>query len=96
MPTVPDLGEVSAILKRHLPAGYQAVLFGSRATGKASPRSDWDIGLLGPKPLRSRLVGDIREELEEMQTLHTFDLVDLTTVPDYFRKSALRMAVNLI
>ena len=96
MPTVPNLAEVSTILKRHLPAGYQAVLFGSRATGQARPRSDWDIGLMGPQPLRSRIIGDIREELEDMRTLHTFDLVDLTTVPDYFRKIALRKVVKLI
>ena len=95
MPTVPNLAEVSTILKRHLPAGYQAVLFGSRATGQARPRSDWDIGLMGPQPLRSRIIGDIREELEDMRTLHTFDLVDLTTVPAYFRKIALRKVVKL-
>jgi predicted nucleotidyltransferase len=40
MPTTPNLAEVAAILKKYLPAGYEAVLFGSRATGKARLRSD--------------------------------------------------------
>ena len=96
MPTTPNLVEVAEILKRHLPEGYQAVVFGSRATGKARKGSDWDIGILGPKPLRNIILGDIREELEEMRTLHTFDVVDLTTVPDYFRRVALRKTIKLV
>ena len=96
MPTTPNLEEVSAILKRFLPAEYQAVLFGSRATGHARPRSDWDIGLLGPTALRGAIVEHIREELEEMRTLHSFDVVDLNTVPDFFRKAALKKVVRLV
>ncbi|MCK9364911.1 MAG: nucleotidyltransferase domain-containing protein [Syntrophales bacterium] len=35
--------------------GYRIVLFGSRATGKARDRSDFDIGVLGdiPRPLKT-------------------------------------------
>jgi predicted nucleotidyltransferase len=96
MPTTPNLDEVSKILKRYLPVGYQAVLFGSRATGQARLRSDWDIGLLGPAPLRGAILEYIREELEEMRTLHSFDVVDLNNVPDFFRKAALKKVVRLI
>ena len=96
MPSSPDLAEVARILKRFLPPEYQAVLFGSRATGRARSGSDWDIGLLGPRALRGATVEHIREALEELPTLHTFDVVDLATVPDYFREGALRKVVKLV
>ena len=97
MPTTPDLEAIAAILRRHLPSGeYRAVLFGSRATGQARIGSDWDIGILGPQPLRSATMQAIRDELDELRTLHSFDVVDLTTVPDSFRAIALQQAVNLV
>ena len=96
-PTTPDLLEVSRILKRHVPSEeYGAVLFGSRATGEARPGSDWDIGLVGPRALRGATVQRIRDELDELRTLHTFDVVDLMAAPDFFREAALRRAVRLI
>ena len=92
MATTPDLKEVSRILKQLIPAQYGAVLFGSRATGRARPGSDWDIGLIGPEPLGGAVIETIREELDELPTLHSFDVVDLRTVPDTFRQKALRGA----
>ena len=95
MSTAPDLAELSRLLKRLLPAGYHTVLFGSRATGQGRPGSDWDIGILGPATLRGALVQAIREQLEELPTLHSFDVVDLTSVPENFREVALRNAIRL-
>ncbi|MEK7276626.1 MAG: HI0074 family nucleotidyltransferase substrate-binding subunit, partial [Chloroflexota bacterium] len=92
MTTTPKLEDISRILKRHLPVEYGAVLFGSRATGRARPGSDWDIGVLGPAALGGAVIETIREELDELPTLHSFDVVDLTTVPEYFREAALRGA----
>lgn len=94
--TVPNLTEVTQILKHHLPEHYQAVLFGSRATGQARPNSDWDIGLLGPQPLRGALLERIREDLEALRTLHSFDVVDFNRVPDFFRQTALKQVVRLV
>jgi predicted nucleotidyltransferase len=97
MPTTPELEKVAEVLRRHLPSGeYRAVLFGSRATGRARVGSDWDIGILGPQPLRGATVQAIRDELDELRTLHSFDVVDLTTVPDSFRAIALQQAINLV
>jgi predicted nucleotidyltransferase len=96
MSTTPKLEDVVRILRRHLPAGYEGVLFGSRATGRAGSRSDWDIGLLGPTPLRGAILAHIREDLDAMRTLHSFDVVDLGAVPDYFRRVALARAIILV
>jgi predicted nucleotidyltransferase len=96
MATTPNLDDVVAILKRRLPSpGYHAFLFGSRAVGSARPASDWDIGILGPAPVRGAVLELIRDELEDLRTLHTFDVVDLCTVPDEFRAAALKATVQL-
>jgi predicted nucleotidyltransferase len=97
MATTPNLADVVAILKRRLPSpGYRAFLFGSRAAGRGRPASDWDIGILGPTPVRGAILESIREDLEELRTLHTFDVVDLATVPDEFRAAAMQATVQLI
>lgn len=41
-----DLATIRASVRSELPAVRLVVLFGSRATGKATERSDWDIGVL--------------------------------------------------
>jgi predicted nucleotidyltransferase len=96
MSTKPDLAAIRAVLKRHLPAAeYHAYLFGSRATHRERPLSDWDIGILGPAQLRGAVLESIRDDLESLPTLHTFDVVDLAGVTDAFRRAALREAVQL-
>ena len=89
------LADVSRTVRELLPAGYRAVLFGSRATGASGPRSDWDIGITGPGPLDGACVERIREALENLPTLSTFDVVDLAGVPDGFRDRALGEGVAL-
>jgi hypothetical protein len=42
------------------------------------------------------VVERVRAALEELPTLHSFDVVDLATVPEEFRRAALRGAVELI
>lgn len=94
--TAPSLETLRTILRRHLPAGYHAFIFGSRATGAARPGSDWDIGIMGPDELPLRTLGSISEELEELPTLHSFEVVDLSTVPERFREVALRKTIALV
>jgi predicted nucleotidyltransferase len=93
--TAPDLERVRGVLRRHLRGEHRAILFGSRAHGSARARSDWDIGIVGPRPLRGAVIQRIRDELEALPTLHSFDVVDLNTVPEGFRAAALANAVAL-
>jgi len=37
----------------------------------------------------------VREALESLPTLHSFDVVDLTTVPVGFREIALKAAIRI-
>ncbi len=97
MSTAPHISEIAAVLHQHLPSvDYSAVLFGSRATGRARPSSDWDIGIVGPQPLRGAVLQAIRDEFDALGTLHSFDVVDLTTVPQPFRDVALQQAIKLV
>jgi predicted nucleotidyltransferase len=94
--TVPELETLREVLRRHLPDGrYRAFLFGSRAAGTAASNADWDIGIEGPSELPGHVLQHIAEELEELPTLHRFDVVDMKTVSESFRESAMRHTVPL-
>lgn len=71
-------------------AGYRVFLFGSRAAGRARPRSDYDIGVIGPAALPARDFFAIEDELEALPTLHKIDWVDFNRVAPRFRERAMR------
>lgn len=52
----------------------RTVLFGSRAKGTSTDRSDIDIAVSGVRD-----IGALREALDEIPTLYTIDLVDMDT-----------------
>ena len=58
--------------------------------------SDWDIGLYAGEPLPGALVSRVRAELEDLPTLHEFDVVDLARVPQEFRERALQEGLDLV
>src|SRR5271155_4583318 len=74
------------VIRRHLPdPAYRIFLFGSRAAGSATERSDIDIGIEGPASVPHSALPAIRDELDEAPTLYPIDVVDFTRVPDEFR-----------
>src|SRR5258708_6699623 len=77
------------VVRRHVPdPAYRLFLFGSRAEGRADPRSD--IGIEGPAPVPREAMALIEEELEEAPTLYTIEVVDFARVPENFRQVAKR------
>ncbi len=66
------LQEVIKICKRYNVG--TALLFGSRAKGTATERSDIDIAVAGVKD-----IDGLREEIEELPTLYSFDVIDMDT-----------------
>ena len=50
----------------------EAILFGSRAKGTAHEKSDFDIAISG-----TRDIDEILEQIEEIPTLYSFDIVYL-------------------
>ena len=71
-------------------AGYRVFLFGSRATGEAGDRSDFDVGILGSERLPLRVFYKIDDMFDNIETLYSIDLVDMSDVSSSFRHEALR------
>jgi predicted nucleotidyltransferase len=72
--------------------GYKVVLFGSHARGSARPRSDFDLGVVGNKPLPLEDFFAIEDMFDELPTLYRIDWVDFARVSDRFRAQALQRA----
>lgn len=73
-------------------AGYTVYLFGSRATGSARERSDFDIGVYGARRLPLKTFHRIDDMLEQVRTLCRIDWVDLHETSARFRREALKNA----
>jgi len=74
---------------------HELFIFGSEANGTADRRSDIDIGILGPQPVSGAVMQQIREELETLRTLRSFDVVDFSRVDESFKAEALEHAERL-
>lgn len=95
MPANPDpLAQIVAALNRNAERlrGFRVFLFGSRATGDARPRSDFDIGVIGPSPLPIKDFFAIEDDLEALPTLYSIDWVDFNRVSQKFRDHAMQGA----
>ena len=73
-------------------AGHKVVLFGSRARRNHRVRSDFDIGVVGDRPLDLRDFNRIGDYFEALPTLHRIDWVDLNRATEKFRSSAMDQA----
>lgn len=69
---------------------YQIFFFGSRVEGKATERSDIDVGIEGRKPIPAATWLDIQEEIDNIPTLYKIEVVDFQHVPSKFREVALQ------
>jgi len=70
--------------------GYKVILYGSRASGKATERADFDIAILGKEALPIKLFHEIADRLENLPTLHEIDIVDLKRSSEKFRKEVIK------
>jgi uncharacterized protein len=70
--------------------GYRIVLFGSRASGNARERSDFDVGVMGNRPLTLNTFYRLEDLFDEIDTLYRIDLVDLNLVSPEFHEEALK------
>ena len=88
--------EIKKIIFQFLdPKKYQVFIFGSRVKGKARKYSDYDIGILGKRPLPSYLKVLIEEALEESDLPFKVDIVDFSKVSEDFKKVALKKIKKL-
>ncbi len=64
-------------------------IFGSRARGDHTPRSDLDLGFLSDKDISYEL-SMLREILEESNLIFTVDVVDLSRVGEDFKREVIK------
>ena len=65
-------------------------VFGSRASGLASPRSDVDVGVELSRPIPPALLDQMREAFEQLPILQKVDVLDFSKVDPGFREIAMR------
>lgn len=71
------------------PLDYKVFIFGSRSTGRAKKYSDFDIGIIGKKPVPWRILSLIEETFEESDLPYKIDIVDFSLASQGFREVAL-------
>ncbi|MFH2085343.1 MAG: nucleotidyltransferase domain-containing protein [bacterium] len=86
--------ELRQVVGKHIDLqNYQAFIFGSRTNDQGDDRSDIDIGIEGQSPLSVTKLANLREDLDNLPTLYSFDVVDFSTVSDSFKKTA-KLAID--
>ncbi|MDX1655576.1 MAG: nucleotidyltransferase domain-containing protein [Candidatus Competibacteraceae bacterium] len=81
---------MEAVAHRLADRHYRLYLYGSRVQGRATPRSDFDLGLLAEEPLNMALLEQLREDLEALPILQKMELTDLNRASPDFVKRALK------
>lgn len=90
------LPQIKKIIARNLDLSeYRLFLFGSRASGKNAEYSDFDIGIIGKKPLPSSLKINIEGDLEDSDIPVKVDIVDFHQIPEKFKKIAFFHKIDL-
>lgn len=80
---------IVSIIHNHLPSEYKSILFGSFARGDALKTSDIDIGIIGKQKVPWEIMVKIKQEIDDIPTLRSIEIVDLNTVDDVFKNKAL-------
>lgn len=83
---------IAAVMQRNAQRlrGHRVFLFGSRATGKAGPHSDFDVGVVGDEPLPLKDFYSIEDQLDELPTLYKIDWVDFNRASPQFSRRAMQ------
>lgn len=82
---------IKMTVRKHLPdPSYRFFLFGSRVSGGAHPYSDFDIGILGKKPVPGTILNDIQETFENSSLPVRVDVVDMAQASASFHDLAIQ------
>ena len=84
--------EVKRIIRKHLGPRAKIFLFGSRAKGTWTDRSDYDFGIDAGAKLPLGAWERVEADVEDLPTLHRIDIVDFWRVSSEFRNLALKHA----
>lgn len=88
---------LQTIIKNHATdQAYRAVVFGSRATGRAQKYSDVDVALIAPNSVPIRTLSGLREALEDSSLPYIVDVVDYASASDHLQDEITRNGVELV
>lgn len=87
--------EVADLARGLLGTDVEIIWFGSWPKGTAKPHADIDIAIGGSGIIPPERFAELRDQIEEIATLHEIDLVDLQTVSDTFRREIVRHGIRL-
>lgn len=76
-----------------IPQVKKIYLFGSRARGTHSPRSDIDIAIDANRKLSTVEIGELKSVLSETNIIYKIDVVDINSIPEDLRKTILQEGV---
>ena len=79
--------KVGEIVKKHAGSHVRVLLFGSHAQGTETATSDLDIALDAGDVLSFETLIKIKEDVSEIPTLRSIDIVDLHSAGDKLRTS---------
>lgn len=81
--------DILAVASKYLDIDeHQVFFFGSRVGREGDERSDIDIGIEGAEKLPLETIARIKEDLSNLPTLYSFDIVDFRRADDDFKKVA--------
>jgi predicted nucleotidyltransferase len=86
------LAEVADIIARFLPDA-RILLFGSRARGDAEQTSDFDFAIDAGSKIPLDVIARIEDEIEELHTLKSVDIVNLNRAKPAFKTIILKIGV---
>ncbi|MCK4818836.1 nucleotidyltransferase domain-containing protein [bacterium] len=84
--------ETAGIVREYVPNDCKIYIFGSWAKGNALETSDIDIGILGKEKVAWNSMAKILEEVEDIRTLRSIDIVDLNSVDKSFKDNVMKHA----
>ncbi len=85
------LNIIVEIILKHLSSNViEIFLFGSRSKKMNTAYSDYDIGVRGVRAIPFNIIQKIEDDLNELNTLKSFDIIDFLSVSDGFAEEALK------
>jgi predicted nucleotidyltransferase len=81
--------DIINIIKKHLPDS-RLILFGSRAKHTNRENSDYDIAIIWKEKIPIQIYFTIQEDLDNLYTLKTIDLVDFYNLDENFKEIVIK------
>jgi len=77
--------QIAEVIGKHLNLNdYKMFFFGSRVNGKASERSDIDVGIKGENEIPFKMMAEIKNEISDLPILYKIDVVDFMALSKDF------------